>query len=186
MKTYFTADLHFSHQNIIKYCNRPFSDSHHMNTVLTQNWNQTVEPKDRIFILGDICLNPEAGLNILRKLNGIKFLVPGNHDKRLVKLLKKSPAPEIKLLDPIHIEHIDNTFFVLCHYPMVSWEGSNRGSIHLHGHCHGRIPSEGKRLDVGVDNSWQLTQTFKPLETKEIVKILSTSSRNYFQKNNPL
>jgi len=37
MKDWFTADLHLNHKNIIKYCNRPFTDIYQMDNVLINN-----------------------------------------------------------------------------------------------------------------------------------------------------
>jgi len=42
MTTWFTADLHLGHRNIIEYCNRPFADVDEMNRALIANWNQVV------------------------------------------------------------------------------------------------------------------------------------------------
>ena len=40
--TYWTSDTHFSHANVIKYCNRPFKNVDEMNATLIENWNKTV------------------------------------------------------------------------------------------------------------------------------------------------
>jgi calcineurin-like phosphoesterase family protein len=58
----------------------------------------------------------------------------------------------------------DGQMLVLCHYPLLSWEGMHRGSIMLHGHIHSgqgeeapgtynmHMKDEGiLRYDVGVD-----------------------------------
>jgi hypothetical protein len=42
----------------------------------------------------------------------------------------------------------------LMHYPISSWDGLNKGIMHLHGHCH--LPTDrrfgvGQRMDVGMD-----------------------------------
>ena len=47
---YFTADLHFGHANIIKFCNRPFKSVEDMDKTLIRNWNETVQPDDEIYI----------------------------------------------------------------------------------------------------------------------------------------
>ena len=53
---WFTSDTHFSHCNIIKYCNRPFKDVDEMNKILIQNWNNVVRPDDIVWHLGDFAL----------------------------------------------------------------------------------------------------------------------------------
>ena len=83
MTKYFViADTHFSHDNIIKYCNRPFKDIDHMNSALIKKWNTAVSKRDYVFVLGDFSLgNAELTKVIVSQLNGYKILVKGNHDK---------------------------------------------------------------------------------------------------------
>jgi calcineurin-like phosphoesterase family protein len=102
MKYYLTADTHFGHANIIRYCNRPFEDADQMDAFLIKNWNQRVKPDDMVFILGDFCFKSTkvqkeiiGNVNISEyyksKLNGNKVFVKGNHDnKNSTKTLIKS------------------------------------------------------------------------------------------------
>ena len=39
---FFTADTHFDHANIIRFCNRPFATVEDMNEALIANWNRKV------------------------------------------------------------------------------------------------------------------------------------------------
>jgi calcineurin-like phosphoesterase family protein len=110
-----TSDLHFFHANIIKYSNRPFLDSdgnpnvETMNEGIISNWNEVVSKGDRVYILGDVAMGGKSKApklaEYLRRLNGEKFLVPGNHDtyildsEECMKELTLLPAiAEIKLL----------------------------------------------------------------------------------------
>ena len=43
---YFTADTHFDHANIIRFCNRPFATVEEMNETLIANWNRKVHGND--------------------------------------------------------------------------------------------------------------------------------------------
>ena len=51
---YFTSDLHFYHDNIIKHTNRPYRGFEEMNKEQAHNWNQRVGPQDEVYILGDV------------------------------------------------------------------------------------------------------------------------------------
>lgn len=56
---YFTSDLHFNHENIIKYCNRPFKNIDDMDNYLINYWNKIIRTKDIVYILGDFAFgNP--------------------------------------------------------------------------------------------------------------------------------
>lgn len=82
MKRYIIADTHFGHENIIRYCARPFVDANHMNEKLIANWNAVVGNDDTVYMLGDFCMshNIEKTKELVSRLNGIKILVMGNHD----------------------------------------------------------------------------------------------------------
>lgn len=54
---YFISDLHLGHENIIKYCSRPFVNVNEMNEALIENWNKCVNRNDKIFVLGDFALS---------------------------------------------------------------------------------------------------------------------------------
>lgn len=77
---WFTSDFHFSHKNVIEYCNRPYFNVHDMNKSLTEEWNYTVQPYDEVYFLGDFSLNKKTASVVTPLLNGRKILIPGNHD----------------------------------------------------------------------------------------------------------
>ena len=78
---YFIADTHFNHENIIKYCNRPFSNSSEMNKYIIRQWNSIVNDEDIVYHLGDVGFGTNGDLKgIISSLNGTKILVRGNHD----------------------------------------------------------------------------------------------------------
>ena len=60
-KTFYTADLHLGHANIIRYCNRPFKDIDRMNDVLISNWNSRVKSGDTVIHNGDFCFKNTPG-----------------------------------------------------------------------------------------------------------------------------
>jgi calcineurin-like phosphoesterase family protein len=148
-----------------------------MNEGMITNWNAMVRPGDLVYHLGDFAFTtPEVATKIARRLNGQKYLVFGNHDKRLRKepdFLKHwiwaKDFAEIKVGDQK---------IVLCHYAMLTWNQSHRGSWNLHGHSHGSLPDDpnANRVDVGVDcwdyqpvhfdtiKSLMDKKTFKPLD----------------------
>lgn len=86
-ETYIWSDLHLGHQNIIRYCNRPFEDNpdgvEAMNKLILRNWRETIKGEDTIINLGDVCFrwNKERLQNTLANLPGKKILIMGNHDR---------------------------------------------------------------------------------------------------------
>lgn len=85
---YFTSDLHFGHKNVIEYCKRPFKDTHEMAEAMIKNYNEIVPENGKVYFLGDIffCGIVQAR-ELLRKMNGYKILIRGNHDRSRSKML---------------------------------------------------------------------------------------------------
>ena len=52
---YFTADTHFDHANIIRFCNRPFATVDEMNDTLIANWNRKVHGNDTVTPMDNSC-----------------------------------------------------------------------------------------------------------------------------------
>ena len=45
--------MHFEHNNVIRYDNRPFDTITQMDEVLINNWNARISDKDTVYVLGD-------------------------------------------------------------------------------------------------------------------------------------
>jgi len=90
MNIWFISDTHFSHFNIIRYCNRPFKSLEQMDKALIRNWNERVKPDDLVFELGDFNFKNSAGgkkgegtmikaSDYEKRLNGKIIHIRGNH-----------------------------------------------------------------------------------------------------------
>lgn len=86
MNRWFVSDHHLWHDNIIRFCKRPFSNVKEMNEALLTYHNAVVKPEDHVSFLGDVTLmrggrqERELFINEVRKYNGHKRLYLGNHD----------------------------------------------------------------------------------------------------------
>jgi len=81
--TYLISDTHFDHDNIIRYCKRPFSSKYEMNRFIKDNWNGTVGRNDTVYFLGDWSFgrgSRPAGY-WMRQLKGRITWIRGSHDK---------------------------------------------------------------------------------------------------------
>lgn len=59
---WFTADTHFGHKNIIKYCDRPFDSIENMDQTIIGAINNNVQPNDILWHLGDFCFAPRKNI----------------------------------------------------------------------------------------------------------------------------
>ena len=168
---FFVSDTHFSHKNIIKYCNRPFSSVEEMDNAMINNWNSVVGIKDIVFIGGDFTLmGLKTWVWFLNKLNGIKYITPGNHDKKVPINIFKESSPIMNILINGDEEISDGQRITLCHYPMLSWYQSQRGAWQLYGHVHGRVLTKTtpNQLDVGVD-----VHNFTPIDYQSVKNLIT-------------
>lgn len=143
---WFTADLHLGHENIIRYCKRPFSCAAEMDDYIIRAWRELVSSQDSVFVLGDFSFHsPRRTSDILDELPGKKYLIKGNHDRRVKEIHGWT------WVESYCERVIDGHRVVMSHYPIEQWRAMGTGSFHVHGHRHGPQTSDMRRLDVGVD-----------------------------------
>ena len=141
MANFYISDLHLNHVNVTKagrnFDNRPFETVEEMNRTIFENWNKVVKQNDTVYVLGDCFWNAENNVyEELKKLNGNKILIKGNHCRVNDSMLKKlfqtiCDYKEVK--DTVNGKTYD---VILCHYPIMMWRNMHHGSVQLYGHVH--------------------------------------------------
>lgn len=129
-KIWLIADTHFSHKNIISYCNRPFTSTEEMDKEMIKKWNKKVRRDDLVFVLGDFALcGKDKIIEIGKQLNGKKVLILGNHDGASIKTYYEAGF-ELVSKYPI----VFDNFCILSHYP--AFTNSNNPYVNIFGHVH--------------------------------------------------
>ena len=192
-RIWFMSDPHYNHKNICRGVSswddlsktRDFKTLDEMNDAIVRNINNVVAVDDILFCLGDWSF---GGFDKIRQFRDRIVcqnihLILGNHDHHIEN--NKDDIQEIfesvnHLLNlELKIPNVPNSLnskefiyktFVLCHYPIASWQDMGNGVIHLHGHVH--LPPdqklhEGKAMDVGLDGNYMA-----PYSLQEIAKIM--------------
>jgi calcineurin-like phosphoesterase family protein len=195
---WFTSDSHFGHTNICRgvskwntgdeeefnAATRNFPDLETMNEHIVENINNCVGENDWLIHLGDFSFGGIENIEVFRSQIKCKniVLIIGNHDHH-IENNKDNVRKHFRHV--AHYEELDVTVenrlgankhkFVLCHYPIVSWNNMPRGAFMLHGHQHLKGDSrfgEGRRMDVGMCGSPE----FRPYHINEVLDILSGSN----------
>jgi len=185
---FFTSDLHLGHKNIIKYCNRPFSDVHEMNKYIIDAINTTVGIDDSLYILGDFAFRGKDPIEYRERIicKDIHIII-GNHDreKDFVKyLISLENSYGFGSVQPVKEIIYCNQRIFLSHYCHKVWPASHKGSYHLWGHSHGKLDEEERKtnrksLDVGVDNTVNYSKPFgEPWSFKEIQKLFNLKDKH--------
>lgn len=160
---YLSSDLHFNHENIIKYCSRPFKDASHMNECLIATFNSIIGPNDLLIHVGDFAMGTKDKHQAFRYRLLFKiFNVAGNHDyKSLVKF--------DKIFDRLKIKYKGKSILIQ-HVPYDGLE--EEYDVFLHGHTHGQWQTKRDNrgrlmVDVGVD-AWGM----KPVKLDTILELI--------------
>lgn len=139
-KIFFTSDLHFGHENVIRFDNRPFETVEEMNAELVRRWNAKVSNGDLVYVLGDMIWKSNHGEaeKLIKNLNGQIILIKGNHDRFLHNAKAKNALAGIKEYDDICVTLEDGTKrrCILSHGFFPMYYGHRYQAIHLHGHSH--------------------------------------------------
>lgn len=174
MTNFYTADPHFGHESVIKFCGRPFGSVDEMDATILQNYQRAMSRSDDLWIIGDFAFAKEPEKEKLRKMlrsiPGRKHLVTGNHDRPWVRRLTEWSSVH----DFIEIKE-DGQRISLCHYPLLTWPGIRHGALHLFGHVHNNWQGSKGAINVGVD-----VFDFKP------VRLFDIRKRNADLPDNPL
>ena len=176
MTTYFTSDLHFYHKNICKFTRRhEVVQQEHHEEWLIDIWNSTVKKSDKIWHLGDLTFltKYEDIAALVKKLNGQKFFIKGNHDR--TKILNQLKNDNL-IQNWYQYEEIKISATPVClfHFPIASWHKQGYDSLHLHGHCHGSYTTgKGKILDVGIDSAYNIKGKHEFFSEEDIANYMS-------------
>ncbi len=176
MATWFTADTHFGHENIIRYTGRPYRTIGQMNYDLIRRWNETVAPDDVIYHLGDFALGPrETYAGYCAQLAGHKILLLGNHDED-ADFMREIGFEDV--LKNVVVEP-DGKRLWLNHYPIPrpdDFPGRRRPEppgeydLALCGHVHEKWLVRDGCVNVGVDG-WK----FRPVSLAQIMQSVAAS-----------
>jgi calcineurin-like phosphoesterase family protein len=106
---------------------RPWDDIDKMDADLIQNWNDTVSPDDRVYLLGDVTFTAANMKKYIPQLNGRICLIPGNHEP--TKMRKY-----FDLFDDVR-GYVQRKGFIMSHIPLHP-ESMARWGLNIHGHLH--------------------------------------------------
>jgi len=167
-RKFIISDTHFGHPNCAKW--RGFDDYREHDELIIKNWNSVVAPSDHVYLLGDVALGKAEFKDIRPRLNGAITLVAGNHDEKGRRKKWKDLFNEIVYYKEIKY---NKTKFVLCHYPIISWNCREYGAIHCFGHVHNNDHRVNKKIWSNLGKSWNCcaeVNNFTPILLDDIWK----------------
>ena len=133
---FYISGLHFGHQNVLAFEHRPFKTVEEMTEAYIKTWNKKVQKGDCVYILGDFSFyKGKETTDILKKLNGQKYLIRGNHDERFLDDKNFDTSQFVWIKDYECIKD-DEDYIVLFHYPIQVWNRQHYGALHFYGHVH--------------------------------------------------
>ena len=202
MTTFFVSDTHFGHKNINRLANRPFDSVEEMNEVVARRWNETVDINDTVYHLGDVALGKiDDSLSVISRLNGIKHMITGNHDRPFPPMYKfkqeKIDYWRQRYLDAGFVSidevgqiEIAGILFYMCHFPyngdshdeerFSDYRLPDKGVPLIHGHTHRNTPNPVSftergtmQIHVGVDQpEWD----FAPVSEEQILGLIRSQA----------
>lgn len=135
MATYFISDTHFGDKGIIKHERTLFENIDDHDQFIIYYINKVVKPTDELWILGDV-----GNVELVSYINGRKYLLMGNHDKRPRKEYLGYFAEVYDY--PLYISNR----VVLSHYPIPVTEGT----LNVHGHLHGSTLDSSNHFNISI------------------------------------
>lgn len=169
MTIWLISDTHFGHENMYSFVGldgitrvRPeFTCAKDADEYMIEQWNSRVKPQDHVYHLGDVAIR-RADLQTIKKLNGHKRLVLGNHDIYLYKEYVEVGFKKLfgsRKLDKILCTHIP-----IHEQSIPRWAVGN-----VHGHIHERGNYSVRHLNVSVEQT-----NYAPVTLEEVQNVLQS------------
>jgi calcineurin-like phosphoesterase family protein len=145
--TFLVSDTHFGHKGVCHFMRkdgetklRPWDTAEEMDEEMVKRWNERVKPSDKVYHLGDVVINRKA-LGIMRRLNGDKVLIRGNHD-----IFRDDEYRQH--FRELRAYHVMNGM-IFSHIPLHP-DSLGRFGVNVHGHLHSdRVMKTGKSIAFG-------------------------------------
>lgn len=184
MSIFLVSDEHYHHSRIIQYCLRSFASVEEMNEELIRRHNSVVSVDDTVYHLGDFTFKEECIKEILPRLNGVHYLISGNHDKchschsKNKKAIRRYLEYGFKSIQEQAEISFGGRDFLLSHFPYLSedngdggkyaqWRPIDKGKILLCGHVHSVFLTKDRMINVGVD-----VNNYTPVSENQILEIV--------------
>lgn len=140
---YYIADPHYFHSNLIpRMDKRNFETVEKMNEFMIEAHNKKVRKNDEIVFIGDFSFGKaDETMEVLKRLNGTKYLITGNHERYLSD--SSFDRNLFKWIEPYKELKDNNRNVILCHFPILFYnkqyrrlEDGRDATYHLCGHVH--------------------------------------------------
>lgn len=161
-QTWFIGDWHFGHTNIIGFCDRPFTELNHMNEGLIDLHNAVVKPNDTVYVLGDVAFG-RKNLHYVKRMNGNKRLILGNHDVYGMEEYKEVGFNKIYGMKE-YTDKETGMCFIMTHAPIHPMQLERRYATNIHGHLHTHDVKDDRYVNVNIDR----VGAYVPVNIEEI------------------
>jgi calcineurin-like phosphoesterase family protein len=142
---FLVSDTHFGHNGVCHFMRsdgetklRPWDTAEEMDEEMVRRWNDTVRPGDKVYHCGDVVINRKA-LGIMRRLNGDKVLIRGNHD-----IFRDDEYRQH--FRELRAYHVLNGM-ILSHIPLHE-SSLGRFGVNIHGHLHANRVMKARGVDA--------------------------------------
>jgi calcineurin-like phosphoesterase family protein len=172
MKTFFTSDLHFGCENLRKATRSEYATIEEHDAAILDGINRTVDRRDRLILLGDLCLKKPGRYRQHIRCRHIVYLL-GNHCKEAqIRAVFGGQVYQQKIIKGEYERFFCN------HYPVSYWDRCHYSVPAVYGHLHDNLEKEaimdkafpGRRsMDVGVDAAKRLLGGHRPFSEAEVL-----------------
>lgn len=170
---FFIADLHFGHAKLVRpdekgETYRPWDSTEEMDQALVDNWNSVVKEGDKVYVLGDLSMNPKKFVKI-DQCKGRKHLIKGNHD---VADLKDYAS----VFYNVSACWVFDKQFIATHIPIHPGQ-LDRFHYNVHGHLHKELLPDRRYVNVSVENI-----DYRPVHMDEILSYIERHKNSPWQR----